>query len=227
MTKQTDFAYYLSTYLTSYLPGARNFSVNTIRSYRDSFKLLICYYGEELRIPVGKIQIKTFNADAIYGFIDWLKQKRGSSVDTARQRLSAIRAFFKYLQKREPSHILLCQQILSVDLAKTPKPMIGFLDLAALQLIFAETNEGTRKGRRDLALLHLLYDSGARVQELCDLRVSDVLLSDNPQVMLTGKGNKTRYAPLVRDVARRVSTYISENGLGKIEHRDILNVTVI
>lgn len=221
MRKQMDFAYHLTTYLTSYMSGRKNFSVNTVRSYRDTFKLLLLYCREELRIPSGKVQIETLTAGVISDFLDWLRDMRGNSPSSVNQRLAAIHAFFKYLRDREPSCLLQCKQILEVQLAKTPKPMVGYLILDELRLIFAEADEGTRQGRRDLALMHLLYDSGARAQELCDVRIRDVYLGENPHVMLTGKGNKTRYVPIVTDVARRVSVYIDENHLGGAEFREM------
>lgn len=220
MAKQKDFAYHLTTYLTVYLPSVKNFSMNTIRSYRDTFKLLIRYCEEELRLPVGKLQIKTLSPQTISGFIDWLKEKRGNSVATANQRLAALHAFFKYLQNRDPQHLLQCQQILAVDLAKNTKPMIDFLSVEELQLIFSQISESSCRGRRDAALLHLLYDSAARVQELCDLRVRDVFLKDNPHVLLRGKGGKSRYVPIVTDVAHRIAEYLVENRLDSEECKD-------
>lgn len=220
MIKQTDFAYHLTTYLTVYLPGVKNFSVNTIRSYRDAFKLLMRYCEEELRTPTGKLQIQTLSPKTVSGFIGWLKEKQGNKVSTANHRLAALHAFFKYLQSREPQHLLLCQQILAIELAKDTKPMIDFLSVEELQLIFKQVDESTRRGRRHTALLHLLYDSAARVQELCDLRVRDVYLEDNPHVLLHGKGDKSRYVPIVTDVARRIEEYIAENGLDRQEYRD-------
>lgn len=220
MVKQTDFAYHLTTYLTVYLSSIKNFSVNTIRSYRDAFKLLMRYCEEELRIPTGKLQIKTLSPKTVSGFIGWLKENRGNSVATANHRLAALHAFFKYLQNREPQHILQCQQILSIELAKDTKPLIDFLSVEELQLIFKQVNESAYRGRRDAALLHLLYDSAARVQELCDLRVRDVYLEDNPHVLLHGKGDKSRYVPIVTDVARRIAEYLAENGLDRWEWKD-------
>lgn len=213
MAKQTDFAYHLTTYLGSYLSGQRNFSTDTVRSYRDTFKLLLKYFREDLGIPTGKVEIQTLTKVRIQGFLTWLKEKRRNGDSTVRIRLAALHAFFAYVQDNEPRHILLCQQILSLKLGKVPKAMVGFLTIKELQLIFAEGNESSREGRRDLAILHLLYDSGARVQEICDLCVRDVYLGDNPHVMLTGKGNKTRYVPIVTDVAKRLAGYMAEEGL--------------
>ncbi len=221
MTKQQDFAYHLTNYLTVYLSGTKNFSINTIHSYRDTFKLLLKYCEEELHISAGKLRLRMITPKMISGFILWLKDSRGNSDATANQRLAVIHAFFKYLQSREPQFLLQCQQILAVEGAKLSKPMVGFLSVEELQLIFDQIDESTPSGRRDAALLRLLYDSAARVQELCDLRVRDVFLDNNPHIMLHGKGNKSRYVLIVTDVARRVSAYISENHLNRPEAVDM------
>lgn len=213
--KQGDFGYHISRYLTAYLSGTKNSSPNTIHSYRDTFKLLITYCDEAIHTPADRLQVKSITPSLVSGFIEWLKSVRGNSVSTANLRLAAIHGFFRYLQYREPQYLLQCQQILGIEMARVKKPMVGYLSTKDLQTIFEQIDESTRHGRRDSVLLHLLYDSGARVQELCDLKVRDVYLNENPHVLLHGKGNKERYAPIVTDTAQRLERYISENGLNR------------
>lgn len=221
MAKQQDFAYHLTNYLTVYLSGTKNFSINTIHSYRDTFKLLLKYCEDELHLSAGKLRLHMITPQMISSFVQWLKNSRGNSDATANQRLAVIHAFFKYLQGREPQFLLQCQQILAVERAKSPKPAVGFLSVNELQLIFDQIDESTPNGRRDATLLRLLYDSAARVQELCDLRVRDVFLDNNPHIVLHGKGSKSRYVLIVTDVAKRVSAYISENHLNRPEAIDM------
>ncbi|MBP5718855.1 MAG: tyrosine-type recombinase/integrase [Abditibacteriota bacterium] len=106
-------------------------------------------------------------------------------------------------------------------MATVETPLVGYLTEEELRLIFEQTSESTREGRRDSVLLRLLYDTAARVQELCDMKVRDVRLDGNPHVMLHGKGNKSRYVPIVTEVARDVERYISENGLNRPEFADM------
>lgn len=221
MSKPSDFSYHLTKYLGEYLPFIKNYSVNTIRSYRDTFKLFLLYFNEELNIPTHKIQIKNVTPDAVKGFLEWLKEKRRSSVCSANIRLAAIHAFFKYLQNREPQYIFQCQQIMAVEMARAEKAVIGYLSVDDLYLMLSQVDESTTQGKRHATLLYLLYDTGARVQELCDLKVRDVHLGDNPYVLLHGKGNKGRNVPIVTDVAHRVEKYIAENRLSSTECRDM------
>ena len=221
MAKQPDFAYHLTNYLTVYLSSTKNFSINTIHSYRDTFKLLLKYCEEELFLPAGKLRLHMITPKMISGFTQWLKNNRGNSDATVNQRLAVIHAFFKYLQSREPQFLLQCQQILAVERPKSPKPAVGFLSVSELQLIFGQVDESTLSGRRDAVLLRLLYDSAARVQELCDLRVRDIFLDNNPHILIHGKGNKSRYVLIVTDVAKRISAYLSENRLDRPEAMDM------
>lgn len=221
MTKKPDFAYYVSKFLTEYLSGIKNYSINTIRSYRDTFKLLLIYFEEKHNISAHKIQIENITPEALQGFAEWLKTTRGSGIRSVNIRLAAVHAFFKYLQSREPQYLFQCQQVMSVEMARTEKKMIGFLSVDELRLLFSQISESSPAGRRDSAMLHLLYDTGARVQELCDLRVRDMFLDENPHVILHGKGNKSRYVPIVVDVAQRIKKYMIENNLSMLQNTDM------
>jgi site-specific recombinase XerD len=220
MKKTTDFAYHLTNYLRVYLPSQRNRSIHTIRSYRDTFKLLLLFCNEQLRIATGRIRIDTLSKQVICDFLDWLHKSRGNSLSSVNQRLAAIHAFFRYLQNEEPSALFQCQQILSVPMRKTKQQPVGYLSEQEMRLILAQPNPKTRQGRRDLVLLSVLYDTAARVQELCDLRVRDVFLTDNPCVMLTGKPDKSRYVPLLKNTAATLKTYMAENRMIGAESLD-------
>lgn len=221
MTKNQDFAYYVSKFLTEYLSGTKNYSINTIRSYRDAFKLLLIYFEEKQSISAHKMKIENITSDALRGFTEWLSTTRGSSIRSINIRLAAIHAFFKYLQNREPKYLFQCQQVMSVEPARTEKKMVGFLSVDELKLLFSQINESSPQGRRDSAMLHLLYDTGARVQELCDLRLRDIFLDENPHVILHGKGNKSRYVPIVVDISERIQKYMSENNLSIFRNPDM------
>lgn len=75
---------------------------------------------------------------------------------------------------------------------KTVKPVVEYLSPEAMKLLLEQPDRNHPRGRRDLTMLSLLYDTGARVQELVDVNVGDVFLSTPAVIILTGKGNKTR-----------------------------------
>ncbi|MBI4652520.1 site-specific integrase [Candidatus Desantisbacteria bacterium] len=213
--KPTDFATHLTEFLTVYLPRQKNVSRNTITSYRDTFKLLIHYCHEQKNIPVEKLDMGILTHGVIADFLEWLEKERNCSIATRNQRLAAIHSFFRYAQYEEPSGILHFQKVIALPLKKASKPSIPHLTPEAMKCLLSQPNKMTSKGRRDLTLLSVLYDSGCRVQELANIMVRDVIL-DNPAVLiLTGKGNKVRRVPLMKNTLTLLQHYIQEHSLDK------------
>lgn len=79
-----------------------------------------------------------------------------------------------------------------------------------MKAILGAINTNKRQGRRDLTLLSVLYDTGARVQELCDLKIRDLFLEEKPYITLTGKGRKTRGVVLMDNTSEMLKWYITE-----------------
>ena len=211
--KPTDLSYHLTKYLSTYLPGTRGLSSNTISSRRDAFALLLGFCRDIKKIPVEKVQIQTLSATLIADFLDWLEKEHGNCASTRNQRLTSIKAFFKYLQSETLEHLLLCQQIMSMQLKKAKTENIEYLALDGIKAILDSVDSTTRCGRRNLLLLSFLYDSGARVQELADLTAGDIRLQKPGTIRLTGKGRKTRIVPMMEPTAKLIKQYLSENNL--------------
>ena len=211
--KTTDLAKCLASFLTSELPSVRNVSSNTVASYRDTFKQLLIFMKERQGIKPERLTIRDITKEAVISFLEDIESARGNSIGTRNQRLAAVHALFRYIQTQEPGAIFQCQQILSIPFKKQPKKAVKYLTEEETSLLLSAPDQGTRKGRRDLALLCLLYDSAARVQELADLKVKDIRLSMPAQVTLTGKGRKTRVIPLMDKTAAVLGSYLKENRL--------------
>ena len=218
--KTTDFAQCLASYLTMYLPGQLGLSENTIMAYRDTFKLVLLFAETECRLRPEKITLADFNIDFIAAFLHWLEQERSCGVATRNQRLAALRAFARYARTQHPAYLFESQKIMDLKAKKAPAPTIAYLSPDDVQSIFSQTDISTKYGRRDMLLLSLMYDSGARVQEICDLRVRDVRLQKPSTVTLTGKGRKTRFVPIMASTASALTTYFSDNGLSSPEKAD-------
>jgi len=208
--KPTDFAKALSDYLGVYLPAQRNVSPNTIQSYRDTFKLLLRYCEQHCQLSIERLCLRQIDQRLILGFLRWLEQNRHNSVSTRNQRLACIHGFYRYLQHQEPVGLLSHQHILSIPIKKSSTPTIAHLTPEAVHLILAQPEVSTAKGRRDLTLLCVLYDTGARVQELVDLCVGDVRLEPPAIVTLTGKGRKQRQVPLMTNTQALLKQYLAE-----------------
>lgn len=213
--KPTNFAVHLTAFLSEYLIVQKNYSKNTIASYRDTFKLLLRYCKEQKNMSVERLTMDVFTHKLIEDFLQWLEESRKCSISTRNQRLAAIHSFFRYTQYEEPCGILHFQKVIAIPVKKTDKNTVLHLTADAMQLLLAQPDRNSPKGRRDLTLLSTLYDSGCRVQELADLRILDVIL-DNPSVLIiTGKGKKVRRVPLMKNTLALLKHYITENSLDK------------
>lgn len=179
--KTNDFPRMLSDFLLKELPGVRNQSSNTIVSYRDTYIRLLTYCRDILGIRPENLNVADLTAERIAEFLNWLERKCNNSISTRNQRLAAIHSLFRYIQMQAPEHMFQCQQVLGIPYKKTSRRQVGYLSEAETKTLLSMPDTKTRKGRRDQALLTLLYDSGARVQELADLRVGDLRLNSLPR----------------------------------------------
>lgn len=208
--KPTDFAIQLSRYLGSYLPGQSGCSMNTVRSYRDAFSLLLLYCRDERQLPPHKLTLERIDRHLVEDFLQWLENCRGCSTSTRNNRLAAIHAFYTYLQYEAPHFLGRCQEILSISYKKAQKKVMSYLTLDEIQALLTQPSANTTAGRRDLAMLSLLYDTGARVQELADLTFGDVRLSSPTVIRLTGKGSKARLVPIMVPTEKLLRAYLEE-----------------
>ena len=211
--KPTDFSMHLTSFLSDYLPIQKNVSRNTIKSYRDTFKLLLLFCEKEESLPVEKITMKKLSSDLVVRFLNWLETERKSSVSTRNLRLTAIHSFFRYAQSESPESLYHYQKVLAIPVKKKRQAVVAHLSPEGIQLLLEQPDKSMSHGRRDLTLMSLMYDSGARVQEIIDLSVRDFIPGNNPVLILTGKGNKTRRVPIMKNTAALVEAYISENRL--------------
>jgi site-specific recombinase XerD len=207
--KPTDFATHLSRYLGAYLPGQSGFGVNTVRSYRDAFILFLRYCAEQ-DMPPQKLTLERITHTLVEQFLLWLENKRDCSAATRNNRLAAIHAFYRYLQIEAPHMLGCCQEILAIPYKKTQKKVVPYLTLDGIKAILNQPDTSAASGRRDLTMLSLLYDTGARVQELVDLRIVDVRLSSPTVIYLTGKGNKSRLVPIMAPTEKLLRQYLDE-----------------
>jgi integrase/recombinase XerD len=213
--KPTDFAKHLTEFLSVYLPSQKNVSKNTIHSYRDTFKLLIKYCQETKNIPAERITLDILTSGLLTGFLEWLETVRKCSISTRNQRLSAIHSFFRYVQAEEPAGLFHFQKVIAIPAKRAKKTVVEHLTSEAMKLLLEQPDRSCLKGRRDLTLMSVLYDTGARVQELIDIKVNDVILDTQAVVVLAGKGNKTRRVPLMKNTISLLERYIVENKLDK------------
>ncbi len=190
--KPTDLSIHVTKFLTHYLAAQRNLSPNTIKAYRDVFSLLLRFCRDNCGIALERLSLAQIDASLVEAFLDHLCNERHSTISTQNHRLAALHAFFRYVQSEAPELLLQCQQVLAIPLRRHAHSIVGYLSKEYLREILAQPDLYSHSGRRDAVLLSVLYDTGARVQELVDLSVGDVRLDSPAQIRLIGKGRKMR-----------------------------------
>ena len=214
MTTTTDFARHLSRFLSEYLPHERNVSPNTIASYRDSFLQFIDYMKEAKGIGVDRLQLKDLSRGNVNGYLNWILEERKCSPATRNYRLAAIHSFCRYLQYAVIEKMEEWQKILSIKAMKTGGTTLCYLTTEGVKLLLEQLDTTTWRGRRDLALISLMYDTGARVSEMADLTVDSVRIRSEPYtIRIVGKGRKARIVPLAKEQVSILMEYMKENPL--------------
>jgi site-specific recombinase XerD len=215
--KPTDFSIHVTNFLTHYMAAQRNLSPNTIKAYRDVFTLLL-RFGRDVRgVAIERLSIAHVDASFVEAFLEHLGNERHCSLRTQNQRLAALHAFFRYVQAEAPDRLLQCQKVLAIPLRKHPQSAVKYLSKEQLAQVLAHPDVKTRAGRRDAVMLSMLYDTGARVQELIDLNADDVRLVSPAQVRLVGKGRKVRVVPLMNATTGLLRDHMREHDLNRPE----------
>jgi len=209
----TDFAKYLTKFFSEYLVGERGASTNTIRSYSNTFTRLLAFMAEKENIRADALLLDHFNRKVILRFLDWLQTSKKCSNTTRNQRLAALHSFFKYMQYEDVKRMALWQEVLSIKVKRQERTSVNYLTVDGIKLLLEQIPTGNRMGRRNLALIALMYDTGARVQEIIDLSPSSLRMDKPACIMLLGKGNKKRLVPLQGQQLSLLQAYMKENSL--------------
>lgn len=209
----TDFGKYLSSYFLKHIPHKTGYSDNTIKSYRDTFKVFLRYCKDVLHIKLEKLNLSKVNRQTVEDFLFWLEETKKHSISTRNQRLAALHAFFRYVQIEAPEYIDLCNSVLSIKSKKVTIQEMNYLSIDAIKELLSIPDISKKEGRRDLAILSLLYDTGARVQELADITVNDLRIKPPSTIRLTGKGKKIRIIPIMPQTMSILKAYINNYNL--------------
>jgi integrase/recombinase XerD len=197
---------WLRRFLVEHIVTERNLSRNTRKSYRDTFSLLLPFVSRKLRKPVDRLAVRDLTSRLVLQFLAHLEEDRGCSARTRNQRLAAIRAFARFIASRDPAHVEWCGHIRAIASKKSMPPPVGWLTRAEMEAMLAAPDRNTNRGRSEYALLLFLYNTGARVSEVTQLKVQDLQLgrsnSGHDLATLHGKGGKTRQCPLWPETER-------------------------
>ena len=204
----TDFACLVTKFLTEYLPHHRCYSKNTILSYRDTLKLFLRFIKEEKDISPNSFYIKDFKRELVIEFLEWYRNT-GTSISASNQRLAALKAFSDYAQLESIEHIAPLQSVSNIKVKKSSPKEVSFLTVNQTSKLINRPDINSYTGFRHRVILTLLYDSGCRVQELCDITLADISLGSITTLRLHGKGNKYRTIALSDATSKLIENYIS------------------
>ncbi|HEY5843930.1 MAG TPA: tyrosine-type recombinase/integrase [Mycobacterium sp.] len=202
---------HLAKFFTDYLAGERAASPRTVASYRDALKLLLSWFKTAEHIPPEKLRLADIDRPRILRFLNWLETERGCSASTRNQRLAVIKSFCRYTAVEQPDHLDQVTHILAIRQKNTPAPTLGYLTGDEVKTLLAEPGTNGTRAVRDTVLLALAYDTAARVQELCDINVTDIRRGTPMTVTIRGKGSKTRYLPATGPTAGLVTDYLKHH----------------
>ena len=213
--KNSNFILVLEDYFTTYLPYSRGLSANTINSYKQCFLLLFKFMREKKSKEPDEVSFADLGYDTLQEFLRWLETERNCTAATRNQRLSAISSFSEYAQNRDfDAASLFRTAVNKVPSKKSIKKSRAVFTRDEVRILLSIPDERHETGLRDKVLLSMMYATGARAQEICDLRVRDLQFEETSCVAtLTGKGSKTRRVGIGKDCAEIIKGYIQHRGI--------------
>ena len=200
----------VTSFFTCHLSAERNVSKHTVFAYRDAMKLLLRFAAEHHERQVCRLRFEDLDRKLVLDFLMHLETDRGNSARTRNARLAAVHCFFRHVLDREPTLASQCQRILTIPFKKTDHPEHGYLTEEELRTVLSQIDRSSREGERDYVLLALLYDTGARIQEVLNVEPRDCHLANPAFVRIYGKGRKERLCPLLPQTARVVGRFVAE-----------------
>jgi site-specific recombinase XerD len=210
MKSTATLAFLLESFFTQRLMNQKQASPHTIRSYRDTFRLLLQFTRRRLAKPPSHLAFEEIDAPLVTAFLADLEQNRGITAQSRNLRLTAIRSFFRYAAYEEPSRSSQIQRVLAIPSKRHTRSLVHFLEHPEIDAVLAAPDQTTWFGRRDHALLLVAVQTGLRLSELTGLRRTDVILGTGAHVRCMGKGRKERCTPLTKSTVAVLKAWLGE-----------------
>jgi len=198
-------------FFEDYLKCQKGVQYKTIQSYRDTLRLFLQFVSKVSHCSITKLSLSDMTSDCVSRFLKSLEENRNNKVQTRNQRLVALRTFFGYIARQDPQMLKEAQQVAALPTKRTSPPETFYLEHDEINLLFTNLADCTKNSLRDYILLLFLYNTGARVEEVAQLKVSNLELNGQLRVHLHGKGNKWRVCPIWKKTSDLLSRIIKEN----------------
>ena len=212
-TQPNSLARSLRRFFGDHMPRARGLSPHTVLSYRDAFALLLQFLAARKGCDVVTLDLPDLEPDGVIAFLEHLETVRLNCVATRNARLAAIHAFARFVAAQHPEHLEICQRLLAVPFKRAWVRVVDYLEEDEIAAMLAAADRTTAAGRRDYALMLVMFNTGARVQEILDVRPRDLQLVRPFQVRICGKGRKERTCPIFPRTAEILRVLLAETGI--------------
>lgn len=199
----------LHGYFIDHLIGVKGLRPGSVRSYRDTIRLLPLFLAAQKRCKITRLTLDDLTCERVTAFLRHIEEERGNHIRTRNQRLAALHSLFEYIAARTPEMLDVCQQVAAIPNKRVAAPETHFLERDEIEALLRHLPSDRRLALRDRTLLLFLYNTGARVQEAAELRVEHLDPGEHPIVRLHGKGDKWRTCPLWRQTARNPDALIA------------------
>jgi len=211
--KQTLFLKQLASFFDSFLPHNKNCSKNTIAAYAYGFSTFFQFMSEKYAKPHYTIDYKDLTPSVFDDYVLWMQKEKHYGASTQNQRMAAINSFLKYASRREMAAISALNATVGASTPKVKDAVFPYFTVEEMKVLLRMPKWTNKFGYRDMVILSLMYDSGARAQEICNLRYRDITLGKKSKIILYGKGSKAREVPISADVAKMIRQYLKEHQL--------------
>jgi len=210
--KRNELTHFVQDFFQTHLPVERNLSTHTIKAYRDAIKIYLKYLSRSKKRKIQQLKLDDLTSKSVLSFIEDCDKTRGNIAKTTNQRLAVLKSFFTYLLNVDPTRANQYERVFHLRSQRPSYRPVEYLLREEVEAIKSVIDRNTAKGKRDYAIILFLYNTGARAQELCDVKVADLRLEKPYLAVLHGKGDKTRQVPLWQETIEALQLILPDGG---------------
>lgn len=212
MTANQQLGQLVHSFFIDQLTTVKGLRPSSMRSYSDTIRLLLCFVAQRKGTKITKLTLEDMSFEHVLGFLRYLEDDRHNHARTRNQRLAALHTFFEYIASREPAMLQTCQRVAAIPTKRVPPAQTHFLERDEMESLLQHLPASGRFAQRDHALILFLYNTGARAQEVAELRAGNLELGDRALVRLHGKGDKWRTCPLWDQTGKLLTALLASSG---------------
>lgn len=205
------FYYYVQTFFKEYLVSIRNYSQNTISTYRYAFLDLLEMLKTK-KVNISEMLITDFSYELVEQFIIWLKDIKHVSPKTINNKIAAIKSFSSYLNTKNLSNLESCIKINNIKTLREDISFPEYLSIEEMKIIFRLFDSTKKNELKQLSIVVVLYDAALRVSELCDLKRKNLIIGNNISIYIEKSKNRLpRTILLDKNASSIIKEYLKEN----------------